>query len=98
MLHMRIRRTESEMGRERAGHPALRSAVDPENVTASMVAKMSWQRSSWCSTNSCVEVAELPDRRVAVRDSKQPVSAPVLVFTAQEWEVFISGVNAGEFG
>lgn len=85
------------MGREDAGHPALSSAVDPENVTAGMVARMSWRRSSRCSTTSCVEVAGLPDGGVAVRDSKQPISAPVLVFTAQEWESFISGVNAGEF-
>jgi Domain of unknown function (DUF397) len=86
------------MGTAEAGHPALRSAVDPENVTASMAARMSWRKSSWCSTNSCVEVADLPGGGVAVRDGKQPISAPVLVFTTQEWEAFISGVNAGEFG
>jgi Domain of unknown function (DUF397) len=87
--------TESEMRRADAGYPALRSAVDPENVTA---ARMSWRKSSWCSTNSCVEVADLPDGGVAVRDGKQPISAPVLVFSTQEWQAFISGVNAGEFG
>jgi hypothetical protein len=86
------------MARADAGHPALRIAVDPENVTASVVAKASWQRSSLCSSHTCVEVAHLPDGAVAVRDSKQPISAPVLVFTTQEWEAFISGVSAGEFG
>lgn len=85
------------MGCAGAG-PAPRSAADPENVTASMVASMSWQRSSWCSSHSCVEVGHLPDGGVAVRDGKQPASAPVLVFTTEEWEAFISGVNAGEFG
>lgn len=86
------------MGRANAGHPALRSAVDPENVTASMAARMSWRRSSRCSTNACVEVASLQDGGVAVRDSKQPISASVLVFTTQEWDAFIAGVKAGEFG
>jgi hypothetical protein len=86
------------MGRAAAGHSALKSAVDPENVTASMTARLSWRRSSWCSTNSCLEVADLPDGGVAVRDSKQPISEPVLIFSAKEWRAFISGVNAGEFG
>jgi Domain of unknown function (DUF397) len=59
---------------------------------------LAWRRSSWCSSHSCLEFAHLPNRHVAVRDSKQPFSAPVLVFTAQEWEAFLSGVSAGEFG
>jgi hypothetical protein len=64
-----------------------------------VAATLVWRKSSRCSASSCVEVADLPGGRgVAVRDGKQPISAPVLVFTDQEWEAFISGVKAGEFG
>jgi hypothetical protein len=59
---------------------------------------MMWHRSSWCSADSCVEVGGLSDGRVAVRDSKSPDPAPMLVFTAVEWQSFLSGVKAGEFG
>lgn len=47
--------------------------------------------------NGCVEVARLTDGGVAVRDSKDP-SRPALLFTAEEWTAFVSGVHAGEFG
>jgi hypothetical protein len=54
-----------------------------------------WRKSTYSSTNGCVEVALIEDR-VAVRDSKDR-SGPVLVFTAHEWHAFLSGVRAGEF-
>jgi len=57
---------------------------------------MAWRRSTRCSTNSCLEVADLPEGGVAIRDSKQPTS--VLFFSAQEWRAFLSGVYAREFG
>jgi len=55
-----------------------------------------WQRSSYCGTNACVEVARHGDV-VRVRDSKHPERQP-LTFTAEEWEPFVLGVQAGEFG
>jgi hypothetical protein len=55
----------------------------------------SWRKSSWSNANGCVEVAFV-DTRVALRDSKDR-GGPVLVFTAHEWEAFLSGVRAGEF-
>jgi Domain of unknown function (DUF397) len=61
-------------------------------------APLAWRRSSRCGSESCVEVAGLPDGGVAVRDSKSAEAAPVLVFTADEWAAFISGVKVGEFG
>lgn len=64
----------------------------------SLATTLAWRRSTRCSTNSCVEIADLPDGGTAVRDSKQPFSAPVLLFTAKEWKAFILGVTAGEFG
>jgi hypothetical protein len=56
-----------------------------------------WIRSTFSFSNgNCVEVAELPDGMIAIRDSKQP-DGPVLKFTAAEWRAFIEGVQLGEF-
>ena len=54
-----------------------------------------WQKSSYCGTAACVEVAQTSDA-VLVRDSKNPQIAP-LAFTADEWVAFVRGVKAGEF-
>jgi Domain of unknown function (DUF397) len=56
-----------------------------------------WVKSSLSFSNSnCVEVAELADGGVGVRDSKDP-SGPVLRFTPGEWRAFVGGAHAGEF-
>ncbi|MFF3665521.1 DUF397 domain-containing protein [Microtetraspora malaysiensis] len=56
-----------------------------------------WRRSERSGVNgNCVEVAELPDGQIGVRDSKNP-DGPVLVFTPGEWDAFIGGVKDGEF-
>jgi hypothetical protein len=54
-----------------------------------------WRKSTWSGQDGCVEVAFL-EGRVAVRDSKNP-RGPVLLFTANEWEAFLSGVRHGQF-
>jgi Domain of unknown function (DUF397) len=56
-----------------------------------------WRRSSFTNNGTCVEIASLPDGRVAVRDSKD-ADSPVLTFNAAEWSAFVRGVKAGEFG
>ena len=56
-----------------------------------------WRRSTQCSTNSCVEVSDLPEGGKAVRDSKAGLAGPVLHFTTEEWKAFARGVKAGEF-
>jgi uncharacterized protein DUF397 len=48
------------------------------------------------TTNECVEVAELGDGAVAVRDSNNP-NRPDLRFTASEWAAFVDGVRDDEF-
>ncbi|MFF7214695.1 DUF397 domain-containing protein [Streptomyces sp. NPDC008238] len=45
----------------------------------------------------CVEVADLGDGAVAIRDS-QNKDLPPLRFTAREWTAFRAGVREGEFG
>jgi Domain of unknown function (DUF397) len=63
-------------------------------IEPSGTSKPTWQKSSRSGSNSCVEVAFLPDR-VLVRDSKDRTS-PVLSFTLAEWDAFVGGVREGE--
>jgi hypothetical protein len=55
-----------------------------------------WVRSRACSTDGCVEVAQLAGGSVAVRDSKN-TSLPAHVFDRAEWAAFIAGAKDGEF-
>ena len=54
-----------------------------------------WQRSSFCGSNACVEIAEISGQFM-LRDSKNPDVAP-FTFTSEEWTAFVQGVRAGEF-
>jgi hypothetical protein len=57
-----------------------------------------WRKSSYSSNNgACVDVARNLPGVVAVRDSKD-TSGPALVFPADAWRAFISGVQGGTFG
>jgi len=56
-----------------------------------------WEKSSYCGTNACVEVTVLETNPIwiAVRNNLAP-DVKVL-FTEDEWKAFIAGVKAGEF-
>ncbi|MEV0454288.1 DUF397 domain-containing protein [Catellatospora methionotrophica] len=56
-----------------------------------------WVKSSRSDSQGgqCVEVAVTPTT-IGVRDSKNP-DGMVLVFTADGWAAFLSGVKAGQF-
>jgi Domain of unknown function (DUF397) len=57
----------------------------------------SWVKSSLSYANgSCVQVANLPEGIVGVRDSKD-TKGPILRFTPDEWQAFVGGVQNGEF-
>ncbi|MBH0779082.1 DUF397 domain-containing protein [Nocardia bovistercoris] len=47
---------------------------------------------------NCVAVANLRDGNVAVRDTKDKEQGRVLAFTPNEWDAFLTGIVAGEFG
>lgn len=57
-----------------------------------------WRKSSYSGDNggNCVEVAELPGGARAVRDSKDQ-AGPALVFTAAQWQAFVSSAQSGAF-
>lgn len=62
------------------------------------LAEARWVKSSKSPyRETCVEVADLGDGAVAIRDSNNTGLTP-LRFTADEWTAFRDGVRDGEFG
>jgi hypothetical protein len=71
--------------------------LTPGDHPAKLGSDAQWIKSSLSFSNSnCVEVANLPDGEIGVRDSKDR-EGPVLVFTPGEWSAFLGGVQNGEF-
>jgi hypothetical protein len=58
-----------------------------------------WRKSSRSDGNggNCVEVATNLTNTVAVRDTKDNGTGPVLGFSPGSWSAFTRGVKAGEF-
>jgi hypothetical protein len=59
------------------------------------VPRPEWRKSSYCSHDSCVEVALLGSR-ILIRDSKTK-DGPILAFQQAEWAEFLEGARQGEF-
>jgi hypothetical protein len=55
-----------------------------------------WRAAGKDSDGQYVEVAQLADGAVAVRDPAEP-ALPPHVFTAFEWDCFLDGAKKGEF-
>ena len=56
-----------------------------------------WRKSSFSNASgNCVEVAQLADGGVAVRNSRD-TAGPALVYTSGEIAAFLAGVRNGEF-
>ena len=66
-------------------------------VPASRLQGIIWRKSRYSNpSGNCLEVAELPDGGIAVRNSRHP-SGPVVVYTRTEIAAFVHGVKDGEF-
>lgn len=56
-----------------------------------------WRKSNYSNPNgNCVEMAELPDGTIAMRNSRHP-GGLALVYTPAEITAFIRGVKDGQF-
>ncbi|MGH3942230.1 MAG: DUF397 domain-containing protein [Pseudonocardiaceae bacterium] len=56
-----------------------------------------WRKSRYSNPyGNCVELAELPDAAIAVRNSRHP-GGPALIYPHAELAVFIRGVKDGQF-
>jgi hypothetical protein len=56
-----------------------------------------WQKATYSNpSGNCVELTQLADGRVAVRNSRHP-AGPALVYERAELDAFLRGAKAGEF-
>jgi hypothetical protein len=57
-----------------------------------------WRKSSYSGSDGggCVEIAQVLDTAMAVRDSKNP-DGPRLTFAPDIWRAFVAGAKAGQF-
>ena len=66
-------------------------------IPAGQLAGVTWQKSRRSNpSGNCVEVAQLPDGGIAVRNSRDPMG-PALVYTRAEIVAFLHGVQDGDF-
>jgi len=69
-----------------------------QNWVRASLLPVAWRKSSYSSpSGNCVEAAFMTDSGVAVRNSRFP-DGPALLFTDAEWDAFLRGVKAGDFG
>jgi hypothetical protein len=71
--------------------------ADCDGVSAVDLQGARWLKSRRSnSQGNCVEIAELPGDRIAMRNSRHP-EGPALIYTRPEIEALILGAKDGEF-
>jgi hypothetical protein len=85
------------MARQSAGPLSWRLVMHSTATSGShpQFAGATWKKSTASISAACVEVAHV-DGQWGVRDSKSQ-AGPFLVFNADEWDAFTTGVVNGEF-
>ena len=70
----------------------LESGMPADRLTTAL-----WRKSRASNpSGSCVEIAELPEGKVAVRNSRDK-SGPALIYPRAELAAFLRGIKNGEF-
>jgi hypothetical protein len=72
--------------------------AQPRNgIRATRLRGVTWRKSRYSNpSGNCLELAELPDGSVAIRNSRHP-AGPALIYTRAEITAFVLGAKAGEF-
>ena len=71
--------------------------VVDNGIPADQLVSARWRKSQASNpSGSCVQVAELADGAIAMRNSRHP-SGPALIYTRAEIAAFLAGVKNGEF-
>ena len=71
--------------------------VVDNGIAADQLVSARWRKSQASNpSGSCVQVAELADGAIAMRNSRHP-SGPALIYTRAEITAFLAGVKNGEF-
>jgi hypothetical protein len=66
-------------------------------MPAALLGEIAWRKSHFSNpSGNCVEVAELPDGRVAMRNSRDP-EGPALIYARHVADAFVRGVKGGDF-
>ncbi|MFD7161602.1 DUF397 domain-containing protein [Kribbella sp. NPDC059898] len=77
---------------------AYKADEDAEGKPVADLTGVQWHKSTRSApNNNCVEAGLLADGGVAVRDTKQGDTGPILEFTKSEWVAFLDGAKRGEF-
>ncbi len=68
-----------------------------DGIEATSLDGATWRKATYSNpSGNCVELAELPDGRIAMRNSRHP-AGPALVYERSEVDAFLRGAKAGEF-
>ncbi len=69
----------------------------PNGMLITLLYRATWRKSSHSNPiGECVELANLTNGEIAMRNSRHP-GGPVLTFTRAEMAAFIQGAKEGEF-
>jgi Domain of unknown function (DUF397) len=68
-----------------------------DSIKGTRLDGVTWRKSRHSNpSGNCVEIAELPDGAIAIRNSRYP-AGPALVCAPGEFAAFLAGARDGEF-